>query len=237
MVQPIIKRIHILIVIIQMMTCYSFAQTDAVTFNLITNNIGEPLGKINSITQDKYGYMWFAAQDAQCLYKYDGYRISSFKYDSLSTNSLGGTNPETVFADSAGMIWIGFYGSGLDEFNPATNQFRHFHYSAHDSQSLSNDFVTQVSRDKKGRVWVGTQNGLNLLDEQNGKFKRFYKVEGDSTSLSSNVIRAIYEDHEGTLWIGTGFPFDQKKPEDGGEIKVETKEGEGSEFVIQLPVV
>src|SRR5690349_2128134 len=180
------------------------AQSDEVAFDLITDN-GKLLGKITAITQDRYGYLWFAGQDARCLYRFDGYRFISFKHDSSNTNSPGGTNLETVYADPSGIVWIGFYGAGLDEFNPVTHQFRHFRYNVNDPQSLSNDSVAQVLRDKEGRIWVGTQNGLNLLNEREGKFKRYYKIQGDTTSLSSNVVRAIYQDHEGTVWIGTGF--------------------------------
>lgn len=216
-----IVRNTIVLMIFLMIQQVCFPQNNPITFNIITGSNGEPLGKIGAITQDKFGYMWFAGQDAQCLYKYDGYRIKTYKHESLNTNSLGGNYIETLFTDSSGIIWIGFYGSGLDEFNPSTNQFRHFRSVANDSNSLSNDSVTQVLRDKQGRVWVGTQNGLNLLNEQTGKFVRHYKIKEDSTTLSSNVIRAIYEDHAGTIWIGTGFPFDHDNPEDGGLNRME----------------
>ncbi|HEY6977485.1 MAG TPA: two-component regulator propeller domain-containing protein [Chitinophagaceae bacterium] len=188
---------------------------DNLLFNLVTNSNGASLGKIGAITQDRYGYIWFAAQDAGCIYRYDGYRLLSFKQDSSNANSLGGTYPETIYADSTGIIWVGFFGTGLDAYNPSTNQFKHFRHNINDVNSLSNDSVTQILRDSKGRVWIATQNGLNKLDERTGKFIHFYHNKDDSTSLSCNIIRALYEDRERTLWIGTGFPFYPDNTEGG----------------------
>ena len=109
------------------MQIFSFcglAQNNEIKFNLVEGNNGEPLGNITGITQDSYGYMWFTGQQAQCLYRYDGNRMISFRHDSLNANSLGRTNLETVYADSAGLIWIGFWDGGMDQFNPATGIFK-----------------------------------------------------------------------------------------------------------------
>jgi len=34
--------------------------------------------------------------------------------------------PETIYADPRGFIWIGFYGMGLDRFDPRTEEFIHY---------------------------------------------------------------------------------------------------------------
>ena len=84
------------------------AQNKEIKFNLVEPpNIG-PLGNITAITQDQYGYMWFSGQQKNCLYRYDGVKMIIYKNNSQDTNSLGGGNLETVYADSKGLIWIGF---------------------------------------------------------------------------------------------------------------------------------
>ena len=39
------------------------AQNNELKFNLVEGPNGKPLGKINAITQDPHGYMWFSGQE------------------------------------------------------------------------------------------------------------------------------------------------------------------------------
>ena len=180
------------------------AQNNDLKFNLVEGPNGKPLGKINAITQDPHGYMWFLGQDEKCVYRYDGNRMVSFRHDDSNPKSLGTTSLETIYADNSGMIWIG--GDGLlDQFNPATGIFKHYRHIQNDSSSLSGDVVSIILKDHQGRLWVGTHNGLDRLDEQTGKFFHYRNEPGNRRSLSSNAVRAIYEDRKGVIWIGTGF--------------------------------
>lgn len=151
--------------------------------------------------------MWFSDQDHQCIVRYDGTLMTTYPCDPKNPNSLGGRYPECIAADSAGNIWIGFTGTGLDRFDPGTNTFTHFRHQASDRGSLANDTVSALLVDHLGNLWVGNNGGLDLLNPKTGKFKHFSHNEADSTSLSYDIVRAIYEDHQGTIWIGTGFPW------------------------------
>jgi signal transduction histidine kinase/ligand-binding sensor domain-containing protein len=197
------------------------AQIPETKFNLVVGNNGEPLSRIIGITQDPHGYMWFAGKMPGCLYRYDGNRVVTFKHDSLNSNSLGGTNPETVYADANGMIWIGFYESGMDQYNPETGIFKHFHNNPKDPESLSEGIISVILKDHLGRLWVGTENGLDRLDEKTGKFIHCRSEPGNLSSLSNNTVRALYEDRKGVLWVGTGWEFSNNNPNDGGLNRME----------------
>src|SRR5258708_1902737 len=92
------------------------AQTQDVKFNLISGSNGISLGKINGIARDIHGVMWFSDQSNRCIVSYDGNKMTRFQNDPKKPNTLGGIYPECVFADSSGIIWVGFYGMGLDSF-------------------------------------------------------------------------------------------------------------------------
>jgi ligand-binding sensor domain-containing protein len=104
----IITAIIFLLVILHQGTAQN---NNELKFNLVEGDNGKLLGNITAITQDRNGYMWFAGQGAQCLYRYDGNRMISFRQDAANPNSLRETQLETVYADDAGMIWVG--GSGV----------------------------------------------------------------------------------------------------------------------------
>ena len=98
----------------------SNAQTQQVKFNPVTGTNGVSLGKINNIVRDKYGFMWFSDQSNRCIIRFDGSHMTRYQNDPKNPNSPGGYYPECLFADADGNIWIGFYGMGLDKFDPVT---------------------------------------------------------------------------------------------------------------------
>jgi signal transduction histidine kinase/ligand-binding sensor domain-containing protein len=199
------------------------AQNNEIRFNLVEGNNGKALDQINAITQDPHGYMWFSGQGANCLYRYDGTRMIAFKHDSLNPNSLSGaSHMETVYADSQGLIWIGFFSGGIDQYNPATGIFKHYVNDPKDSGSLSAGAVSVMLKDHLGRLWVGTQNGLDRLEENTGKFVHYRNQPGNPASLSYNMVRSIFEDSKNVLWVGTGFEFEDSNPEDGGLNRMES---------------
>jgi ligand-binding sensor domain-containing protein/class 3 adenylate cyclase len=215
-------RITIVIVILLLLIFHEgVTQKNEISFTLVNGISGKPLGKVNAITQDSHGYMWFSGDGEKCLYRYDGNRMIAFRNENLNPNSLGSTKPETVYADDSGIIWIGFGDAGLDQFNPATGNFKHFSNLPNDSNSLSSNTVNAILRDRQGRLWVGTQNGLDRLDEKTGKFLHYRNEPGNPRSLSNNVVRAIYEDRGGVIWIGTGYPFFKRDPDEGGLNRLE----------------
>lgn len=68
-------------------------------------------------------------------------------------------------------------------------------------QGLSQVTVLAVLQDRKGFIWLGTQNGLNRYDGYG--MKVYANNPEDSLSISGNFIYSLYEDQQGYLWIGT----------------------------------
>ena len=186
----------------------SSAQTTEIKFNILSGMNGIFLGKVNSITQDKQGVMWFSDQSNRCITQFDGTRMIRYQHDPKDSNSLGGFYPECVYADSSGLIWIGLYGFGLDRFDPVKKTFTHFRHDPNDPNTISNDTVTAILIDHLKNIWVATYGGLDLLDFKTGTFTHFSHDPSEPTSLSHNRIRALYEDHQGNLWVGTGLAWD-----------------------------
>jgi len=68
-------------------------------------------------------------------------------------------------------------------------------------EGLSQSAVTSIIQDRRGFIWVGTQDGLNRYDGY--EFVVYRNNPEDSTSINDNWIRALYEDREGFIWVGT----------------------------------
>ncbi|WP_297694747.1 two-component regulator propeller domain-containing protein, partial [uncultured Eudoraea sp.] len=199
----------------------SNAQIQQLKFTKIEGSNGISLGKINAITQDKNGFMWFSDQTNGAIIRYDGNHMKSYQHDPKDPNSLGSIYPECLFVDPSGIIWVG--AGGLNRFDPELETFTHYRHNPNDAESISSDAVNTIHMDHLGDLWIGTNEGLDRLDIKTGKFDHFRHDPNDPTSLSNDQVRAIYEDREGILWVGTGVPWTHN-PE-GGLNKFDRSKG------------
>ncbi|MBL7129005.1 MAG: GGDEF domain-containing protein, partial [Ignavibacteria bacterium] len=71
------------------------------------------------------------------------------------------------------------------------------------SQSICNSIVNVIYEDRSGKLWVGTEGGLNRLIRKEEKFLHYRSVQDKPGCLSNNVVLSICEDHTGMLWVGT----------------------------------
>ncbi len=157
---------------------------------------------INSIAQDRFGYIWIGTQEG--LNRYDGNDIIVYEFDDKDPNSLSNNWIWDIFIDSKGNLWIGTDGGGLDRYDPKSENFIHYRHDPNNPDSLSNDRVRVICQDHRGYLWIGTDGGgLDRLDPNTGKFHHFSQLLGEGRGLPSDSILAIHEDRLGILWIGT----------------------------------
>ncbi len=71
----------------------------------------------------------------------------------------------------------------------------------HTEHGLSHNWITAITQDRYGFIWIGTEDGLNRYDGY--RFTVYRHNPEDPHSLSNNVISSIFEDQEGVLWVGT----------------------------------
>jgi len=102
-----------------------------------------------------------------------------------------------------GSLWIGSYSGGVLHYQPGAERWRHFRNRRDDPRSLSHDLVNVVFEDSLSRIWVGTLEGLNLLDPVRGTVRRVLHDPEDPQSISGNLVRSILQSRDGSLWFGT----------------------------------
>ena len=72
--------------------------------NLSVQN-GLSQNTVNTILQDKQGFMWFGTKDG--LNRYDGLSFRKFKHDDRSQRSIGNNFITALYEDEKGNIWVG----------------------------------------------------------------------------------------------------------------------------------
>lgn len=159
-------------------------------FKSITIDDGLTNNKVNAITRDKYGFMWFATNDGVC--RYDGLNIRTYHLDPLNTTNTNTNHINTLYTDQNGDLWIGAF--SLFKYDYQTDSI--IHYSPKDS-TLELGRVRTIVNDDKGRMWLGTTNGLfSYFPDEDSIMHYQYLNEGN------NEVLTILPDKD-RLWIGT----------------------------------
>jgi ligand-binding sensor domain-containing protein/serine phosphatase RsbU (regulator of sigma subunit) len=68
-------------------------------------------------------------------------------------------------------------------------------------EGLSQSQANVILQDRRGFIWIGTDDGLNLYDGY--VFKVFRQQRDDTTSIADNRVKTILETRDGQLWFGT----------------------------------
>ena len=69
------------------------------------------------------------------------------------------------------------------------------------SEDLPPNRITSIIETVKGKIYLGTENGLVAFNESTLSFKVFR--HSPKRGLLTNLITCLYEDHQGGLWVGT----------------------------------
>jgi PAS domain S-box-containing protein len=68
------------------------------------------------------------------------------------------------------------------------------------ADGLSQGSAFSILQDRRGFIWIGTEDGLNRYD---GRVFKIYMPTAAPNSLSNNTGQILFEDSQGVLWIGT----------------------------------
>lgn len=153
---------------------------------------------ITSIAEDNAGTLWLGTEGG--LVQFNPANGAATTYMHTGKNSLSNNLVNTVFKNSEGNLYIGTRGGGIDLFDIKTKTFTNFSHNPSNTASLVNNNVLSIVPGKFKKLWIATENGLDLFDENKHTFTK-YKSEGKSLA-ENNSINCIYND-AGILWLGT----------------------------------
>lgn len=154
---------------------------------------------VKGIFEDSRGRMWIGTdQGLNCLELSGGeYRVSYFRPFPEERDNL----VTSIMEDQHHLIWVGMQNRGLCSFDPEAKVFTLYNASG----GLINNHIRCITPDGSGKYWIGTQEGISILDPLHKTFENVVRIPGDETSLSQNSVFAILKDNVGSMWVGTYF--------------------------------
>lgn len=165
-----------------------------------------------SIYEDRSDRLWIgtAGGGLNKLNRETG-QFTHYQNNPDNPNSLNNNTVNTIAEDRFGNLWLATtswygksYGNGLDKFDPKTEEFTHYTVDPAHPNSLSENLVISIWKDKSELLWIGTAlSGINTLDTKDPKFIHYKNEPANPNSLSGNHVMSIIEDKAGLIWIST----------------------------------
>lgn len=109
----------------------------------------------------------------------------------------------SICEDQNHHIWVGTIGNGVYKFNHKNNTVENFYNSNPDIHSRNSNHITSMVFDSNNRLWVGSWNGLILMDTDGKIIKHFRKEPEIPGNVSDNYVNALSIEGDSVLWIGT----------------------------------
>ncbi|MBO1316940.1 ligand-binding sensor domain-containing diguanylate cyclase [Acanthopleuribacter pedis] len=162
-----------------------------------------PQNTVNTLVRDKTGYLWIGTQEG--LARFDGSHFHTFNRREMADFDLKEIN--ALFADRKEGVWAASQGYGF--IHLAEN--RVINYSL--GEGTQAVFINALYQDHDGRVYIGTNRGLWILQPGDQEAQRV----ADDHPLRNQEIHCFLEIEAGAFWIGTGqglFRFE------GGAVRV-----------------
>jgi len=125
------------------------------------------------------------------------YSLKTKKHSVLKNNLA--LNIRSVFIDKDENIWIGTYHNGLGLLKKGSSNFIFYNTK----NGLTNDNVRCISESPDGNIFVGTFNGLNVIDPNTSSIIQYKTYGQEDGNLSHYSIYSIFFDKSRTLWVGT----------------------------------
>lgn len=128
--------------------------------------------------------------------------LGHYQHDISNPFSLAHQDVRTLLKDSAGKIWLGGYGGGLQRFDgqPGVSTLRQ---SLADGTSISSGNISSIIELANGQIWLGSRgNGIEVVDPASGIVARHLPQSETPGKLQHGWITAMAEQADGTVWVG-----------------------------------
>ncbi len=177
-------------------------KTDKFKHYYITNQKTNNLEEVYRILVGNDGFIWYIT--ATTLYKLDTLsgKVTHFEHEIDYFVSNKSDKGFPMFDDGEG-IWLGS-GSGLFYFIKKLEVFKSYKHNPEKQNSISDNYITGITSDNKGNIWISTKNGLNKFEKKTDKFINYYTNEkSPRNGPLVNYINDVLFSKKGYIWLAT----------------------------------
>ncbi|MGE9313759.1 ligand-binding sensor domain-containing protein [Niabella sp. CJ426] len=149
----------------------------------------------------KEGLVWVGTESGEIGYWQSKDSVFSFYKIFSETHPETNRRVEKIYDNGNGDLLVGSR-QGAKQFTPETMMIKGLPvYNNERKGVLVLDFIKM----KQNEIWVATDNGIYIVDNNGILLYHLRKDNTNPYSLSDNTVQAFFKDKEGGLWINTYF--------------------------------
>lgn len=159
---------------------------EATHYSTSGGHLPDPL--VISVLIDSSGHLWVGTQRGLALRRGPASRFEFFHHDPDDATGLPHETVVSIVEDRTGVIWLGTSGGGLVRafVSPLVSHI------GPENGLLGRD-VRAVLQDRAQNLWIGTDEGLQLLRRDAGEIE----------VVKTGIVATLLESASRTLWVGT----------------------------------
>ncbi|MBO0949933.1 histidine kinase [Fibrella sp. HMF5405] len=186
----------------------------------VYNTVGSSkLGPIYSLAEDQQGHLWLGTQEQGILYFDKRARLfGTIESPPNSSLLISQFEINKIIVDNQGIVWANIDPNGLVKLVPEVFSFDGVSKNYKSGHPPSNKQLTNFTirgfaehavtpADKaltKPPLWVGTETGINVLDQSSWRVLRHYLTATPHSDVPRhNPIKRLYVDPYKRMWVGT----------------------------------
>jgi len=147
------------------------------------------------------GSIWMGTTDGKLILKTGNHSYIPFQFG--PRNSALNFRVRVIHETANGDILVGTEGRGLFRFDLQNLTFKSVFYNSQKASSRENN-VTYIIKDASQNLWIGTDNGLYILEGENfSKFKYVPSNPDPDLGISAYAVTSLFLDSNSNVWIGT----------------------------------
>lgn len=187
------KNIYILLVFL---ISISEAYSENFNFRHYKAEDGLNSNSVNSIIQDRYGFIWFGTERG--LNRYDGFTFRSYYIQKKENKFPFSSLVSTLFEAKNGDIWIGSE-NGIYIFDQKREIISKFTIKAVDIEISS--LVNKITEDSSGNIWISTYGqGVFRFIPEKQKLEQYRVAINGSIPTTYDFLNTIFVDHKNRIW-------------------------------------
>ena len=177
-------------------------------------NSGLTNNTVRAVYEDTKGTLWVGTENKLNILlkgasEFTNVDLKGTYKPQLRNNLILDIKPYSDSNDT--LLWIGTE-TGLCLYNAINGNINFYRES---NAGLSNEVVKAIYCTKNDDVWLGTDNGLNILNVKSGLSTSYLHNALNPTSIINDVIWDIFEDDAGIIWLSTSNGISKVIPEQG----------------------
>lgn len=169
---------------------FKYFQHSASKINSLSYNV------VSAMVEDSKKNVWVGTEGGGLNY-FDIKNQSFIRIDNFNGHKINAQTIKSLLIDKDQNLWIGTHLEGLLVLDFKSKTIKKYVNIKNDPNSLSENSVLSLIEDNSGKIWIGTESGLNLF---NPKTHEMSKVLLKNKNIS---ITKLFQDSKKNIWIGT----------------------------------